>query len=80
MRIDPNTVTSREEFVSFVKLMRNDLAADPDDWENITLDDFLEALSAWVNDSERYFSSETPQPHLSWRNVAQILLAASAYE
>lgn len=77
-----DTVTSRDDFAAFVDALRNDLNMHPDDWENPTLDRFLEALSAWVRDSEGYYKGNNlPAPESpSWKNFAEMMLAAKYYE
>ena len=53
-----------------------------DDWENPTLDRYLEALAAWIHDMPGYFKNqhiEEPREP-SWRLVATILHAAKTYE
>lgn len=75
-------VKSRVELARFVGLLKIDLEANPDDWENCTLADFLDALSAWINDMDGYcanvgkFEPENP----TWRDLAEMLLAAKTYE
>lgn len=75
-------VNSREDLIKFINLLRKDLQTNKDEWENITLEDFLEAMEAWITDIEGYYSnSNQPVPKLpSWRIVADILYASSKYE
>lgn len=77
-----DSVGSRADLVRFVSMLRDDLLANEESWENPSLDLYLEALGAWVKDMDGYFRNqntvEPPQP--SWRLVAQILFAASVYE
>ncbi|WP_420851969.1 DUF7660 family protein [Paenibacillus allorhizoplanae] len=44
-------------------------------WENQTLESFLEAMAAWLNDSNDA-NSKTP----TWSLLATSLLAGKAYE
>ncbi len=83
-------VNSRDSFLEFVAALRADLlasnaqeAAAPSspyspnalDWENLSLDRYLEALHAWTEDmGERI--TEPP----SWRTFANMLYAAKGYE
>ena len=86
---DPTfAVTTRAEFVAFVRGLREDLraslaaeATSPSSpygpahggWENPTLDRFLEALAAYADDAA---VSEPP----TWRTFAEFLAAAKVYE
>lgn len=75
-------ISEREDFCSFVEALRHDLLNNRDQWENIALSDFLEAMQAWVEDMDGYYTSkgtEIPvQP--SWRIFSEILMAARIYE
>jgi hypothetical protein len=75
-------VTSKCDFVDFVNNLRADLNAHPKEWENNTLDRFLEALSAWTQDMDGYYENHHfPVPTSpSWRDLAEMLLAAKYYE
>ena len=77
-----DAVMSRHDFAAFVDALRHDLAVHPEEWENPTLDTFLEALSAWVRDMDGYYRNKqlpTPQSP-TWKSVAEMMLAAKVYE
>ena len=79
---DPNDVNSKAEFLRFLWELRADLEHNPEAWENVTLDRFLEAMAAWTADCEGYYRNvEQPVPSdASWRFLADILAAARVYE
>jgi len=72
---------TREDFVAFVEAFRKDLVQDPEAWHNTDLPSFLEALAAWVADTnDDYFNQKKPTPeNVSWNIFADILMAASVY-
>lgn len=75
-------VKSREDLIKFIKHLRLDLQTNKAEWENITLEDYFEAMEAWVKDMEGYYSN-TNQPvpkQPSWQTIADILFASSMYE
>jgi hypothetical protein len=78
----PATVRSREDLVQFVAALRVDLERNVESWENPSLDRYLDALSAWINDMPGWFQNrgeaEAAQP--DWSLVAQMLYAATIYE
>jgi hypothetical protein len=78
----PECVNSRSDFVQFVEGLRADLAENPDEWENPTLDRFLEAMAAWVAASDNACrNTGCPVPdNISWRFFAEALAAAQIYE
>lgn len=75
-------VKSRNDLIKFINHLRMDLKINKDDWENITLEDFLEAMEAWVNDMEGlYLNSNEPIPKQpSWKTISDMLYASSMYE
>ena len=81
--LDFENVNSRLDFARFVDAFRADLNSAPDDWENTTLEDFLEALSAYARDVPGFIRNtqapvdpESP----SWNLFALILRGARVYE
>ncbi|MBI5386520.1 MAG: hypothetical protein HZA90_17765 [Verrucomicrobia bacterium] len=77
-----NSIRSREDFVAFVKALRNDLHDNPATWENSNLERFLEALAAWVEDMDGYYTDQgKPVPQQpDWKVAADMLMAAKMYE
>jgi hypothetical protein len=63
-------------FAAFVARLRQD-----DDLDDLSLDDFLEQMQAWVADGVAVGSSDLFAADASyWRFPAEVLLAAAVYE
>ncbi len=84
---DSFEVTDRKSFIEFLKLFHADLKLNPENWENKTLDDFLEAMTRYSGDIEGYYANknETTGGHTnadlaSWRTFADILRGTRIYE
>jgi hypothetical protein len=76
-------VTDRPTFVKFLDLLRKDFLSNPQNWENKTLPDFLEALSAYANDIQGFYDNmnldiKADQP--DWSTFADIFKGAMIYE
>ncbi|PZR30264.1 MAG: hypothetical protein DI526_22900 [Caulobacter segnis] len=67
-------VHDRASFVAYVAELRGRLVAKPDEWENIDLPSFLEAMEAWAHDGDK------PAHQNPWRHTADVLTAATVYE
>jgi hypothetical protein len=82
MTIDTRTIETKAQFLAFVDQLRADLKDSPEEFENLTLDDFLNALSAWVADSDGYYRNiaEGSPPPVVWRYIADVLSGAAVYE
>ncbi|MFF4353818.1 hypothetical protein [Streptomyces sp. NPDC001530] len=71
-----------DDLVAFLRDLHLDFQQRGHEWENPTLDRFLEALAAWVGSSEnwyRNFGKELP-PEGDWTYFARALAAATVYE
>jgi hypothetical protein len=70
-----SAVRSADDLVAVVRRMHEDLHDKGEqEWENGTLDRFLEALAAVTED--RAFDGREP----SWADVADLLVGATGYE
>jgi XTP/dITP diphosphohydrolase len=68
-------ISTRSELVTFIANLRADLIAKPGDWENASLEPYLDALQSWIADTT---SLDAAEP--KWRSMAKALLAARSYE
>ncbi|MNP56915.1 hypothetical protein D3C76_1516810 [compost metagenome] len=41
-------ISSKEDFLNFLSALRKDLAQHNEEWENPTLDSYLEAMEEWI--------------------------------
>jgi len=78
-------VVSKEDFRNFIHLLKTDLSANIEDWENPTLERFLEAMEAYMPALETYYKNESIDIDLDsslipWQVFADILLGAKGYE
>jgi len=75
-------IESRQDLIEFIKAQRNDLLKHPSDWENPTLERFLDALAASTKDMDGYFGNRGEQvpSQPSRRLVGNMLYAAKIYE
>ena len=76
---DPSTVTDRDSFADFLEVVLGDfrLGRGESEWENSTLDGFLEALAAFA---EGRVNSQADQDEANWRLFAEMIVAATGYE
>ena len=65
-------IISQRDFVEFLKLLRQDLKKNPNEWENGDLESFLDGLEG--------YSTDKVQEMPSWKTFAELLLAAKVYE
>jgi hypothetical protein len=80
--MDADQVHTREDLAEFVRQLVLDLRSNPTDWENRALDDFLDAMSGWLDGMPGYFNNnDLPMPEgPEWSPFALALHAARTYE
>jgi len=72
-------VTDEATFLAFVQVLIVDRSGDAEHWEHKSIEDFLEAASAWAEDSA--FGSQQGLSLASpWRKFATFLYSGKIYE
>jgi hypothetical protein len=78
--VDPSNVETRDDFARFLSAVLADFrSAGEAEWENGTLDRFLDGLSAFA-DARLVEAPQPDQEQASWGLFAEILRAATGYE
>ena len=79
---DLSQVSSHTDVAQVAQHMLADLRAHPGDWENATLERFLEALAACLQDLPGLYADRgEPFPECAtWKILAEALVMASGYE
>jgi hypothetical protein len=82
LREQVDKIHTRDDLALFIHHLVQDLRTCPERWENTSLEAYLAAIAAWVQDMDGYYSNrgETPPQHPTWKHVGEILLAARIYE
>lgn len=75
-------IASKEELADFVEMLCHDLKANPDGWENPTLERFLMAMAEWIRGMDNYYKNTGQSiPCVpNWNTIADMLYAAKMYE
>jgi hypothetical protein len=76
-------VTDRASFADFAEALAGYLDQDPEEWENRSLKDFLEAVGRYAADIHGYYANmnipiDADKP--GWQVFADILKGATMYE
>jgi hypothetical protein len=67
-------VNDKNSFLVFLRSLAKDYAEHPDEWENRTITDYLESISAWVEDI-----GEEPE-HADFKKMAKLFYVGKIYE
>ena len=75
-----NNISSKEDFVAFLKLLLKDHSNNIEEWENNNLDSYLNGIYGFTTDIDGFLKLEINDLKPTWKLFAQILLAAKIYE
>ena len=75
-----NSISCKEDFVEYIKSLVRDYTDNHDEWENITIPDYLEQIASWIEDY-----SDSPANDIEWEKIdfkilAQLLYMGKIYE
>lgn len=75
--LEPNTAS---ELADTVDILRAELQANPETWENASLESYLEALAAILRDHQGHLISRPESGGIPYIELAHLLRAAAIYE
>ena len=75
-------IATRTDVTAIIDQMVADLQLHPDEWENRTLESFLEGLARSLRDLNGLYANrgEKLPAQPSWKMLAEVLIMASGYE
>ncbi|MEY9974758.1 hypothetical protein ABH966_005175 [Lysinibacillus sp. RC46] len=75
-------VTTKDQFLEFLNLLTKDFKHNVDEWENKSIDNYLEAIESWIEVMESFYkNSDLPVPNnIDWNFLAQIFYVGKIYE
>ncbi len=75
-------IRTREDLASFIQALSDDLRAHPTQWENVSLNSYLDALVAVTESLDQRFKNlgDTLPEQPTWKIVGDVLLTARIYE
>ena len=76
-------IADRQTFIRFLDLLRKDFLENRKEWQNKSIDDFLEAMTRYTEDIQGYYDNtnqniDANKP--SWEIFADILKVSKIYE
>lgn len=77
-----NKINSREDFLVFMRLLKKDFKNNPSEWENNTLELYLEGIESWIEDMDGYYiNANLLKPeNIDWQFLANVFMSAKIYE
>lgn len=74
---------TKQEFILFIENFRTDFIENKEQWENKSIEDYLEAISRYTEDIDGYYKNTNQDINLEkldWKVFADILKGSSMYE
>lgn len=74
---------TKEDFIQFINNLKMDFIENKEHWENKTIEDYLDAMSRYVEDIQGYYVNTNQNINLEkidWKAFSDILKASSIYE
>ncbi|BDU51674.1 DUF7660 family protein [Haliovirga abyssi] len=82
IEIEVEKIRNKKDFIEFVRQLRMDFKENKEEWENDTLENYLEAFQAAIEAMDNYYINnklEIPK-NVPWNIFAEILETAKYYE
>ena len=68
-------VSDKGSLARFLKALADDQENNLDEWQNISLTDYLRAIAAWIDDASGEYLPDT-----DWNSIAKVFYAGKIYE
>ncbi|WP_455423292.1 DUF7660 family protein [Chryseobacterium aquaticum] len=73
----------KKKFIQFIENLRLDFIQNKEQWENKTIEDYLEAISRYTEDINGYYKNTNQDidlKEIDWKVFSDILKGSSMYE
>mgnify|MGYP003539413081 FL=1 len=75
-----DSVTDKESLLQFMKMLINDCRENSQEWERDSIDEYLDAMIAWVNDFSKCQYNDIDWNKIDYSVIARILYMGKIYE
>ena len=75
-----DSVTDKESLLHFMKMLINDYRKNPQEWEHDSIDEYLDAMMAWVHDFSKCKYNDIDWNNIDYSAIARILYSGKIYE
>ena len=73
-------VTDKESLLHFMEMLIHDYRENPHEWENGSIDAYLDAMMAWVDDFSKCQHNDIDWNKIDYSAIARILYMGKIYE
>ncbi len=79
-KIYDGKVNDKEAFLDFLEALRTDYLTNPEDWENRTVAEYVDAMRSWIEDYSACGQNDVDWEDANYATMAKILYAGRIYE
>lgn len=72
-----NSAIDKTSFIEFMTALQNDFVNNPETWENVRIDMFLDAIKSWVED---YHAKDIDFENPNWKTISAMFYMGKLYE
>lgn len=77
-----NNISNKDDFIKFLKMLKNDVLINNNEWVNNNISLYLESICSWIEDMNGYYKNigvEKPK-NINWNFIALLLYMGKIYE
>ncbi len=77
-----DSIRTKEDLMDFLEFLCDDRQSKKEEWKNRTIEDYLAAVSSWIEDMEGYYENNNlPIPdNVGWGFIATLFYVGKIYE
>lgn len=73
-------LSNKEEFLKFIQILIIDYKENIQEWENKTVNEYLEAMKSWIEDYSSCKMNDVDWDKIDYKTFAKILYMGKIYE
>lgn len=75
-------IKSKLEFIEFLEILKNDKSSNANEWENKSIEEYLDGVKSWVEDMDGYYDNmhESVPSNINWEFIALLFYVGKIYE
>lgn len=78
--IHDEKINDKEAFLVFLEVLRTDFLTNPEEWENRTVAEYVDAMKSWIEDYSACGRTDVDWDNVGYATMAKILYAGRIYE
>lgn len=75
-----SNVNNKETFLNFLECLQNDFHTNPQEWENTTIEGYIESIHNWIDDFSTCENNDIDWNNLDYSTLARIFYMGKIYE